>query len=164
MLKKVRKPFQNENKQGNHPKKLGWRKRGVGVKGGSLHVGFGGFDGFGGSGERLALLLLVLQNTVPRDDRDGFDGFGGCGGFGCDGYPGERKKKHINKKTRKQNFHGSVPGFWGDFVYVFFSPIRNDPKKTQKLNFGTHPVPDNPANLFMFMCSFFSFFVPLYPP
>ena len=42
----------------------GWRKRGVGFKGGSLHDGFGGFDSFGGSGEHLALLLLVLQNTA----------------------------------------------------------------------------------------------------
>ena len=34
------------------------------------------------------------------------------------------KKKHANK-----NFHGIVPGFLGDFVYVFFSPMRNDPPK-----------------------------------
>ena len=65
----------------------GCRKRGVGLKGGSLHDGFGGFDGFGGSRLHLALLLLVLQNTVPRDGFDGFGGFGGRGGFGRDGYP-----------------------------------------------------------------------------
>ena len=59
-------------------------KGGLGLRGGSLHHGFGGFDGFGLSGEHLALLLLVPQNTVPRDDRDGFGGFGG---FGRDGYP-----------------------------------------------------------------------------
>ena len=72
---------------GEVPAKSGWRKRGVGFKGGSLH---GGFGGFGGSGEHLALLLLVLQNTAQWGNRGGFDGFGGfggCGGFGRDGYP-----------------------------------------------------------------------------
>ena len=42
---------------------------------------------------------------------------------------GERKK-HIKKKTRKQNIHGIIPGFLGDFVYVFFLTLRNDPKNT----------------------------------
>ena len=52
------------------------------------------------------------------------------------------EKKHIKKKTRKQNFHGIVLGFWGGFcLCVFFSAIRNDPKKTHKQNFGTRPVP-----------------------
>ena len=32
------------------------------------------------------------------------------------------EKKHIKNKTRKQNFQGFVPGFWGNFVYVFFLP------------------------------------------
>ena len=32
----------------------------------------------------------------------------------------KERKKHIKKETRKQNFHGIVPGFWGKFVYVFF--------------------------------------------
>ena len=43
----------------------------------------------------------------------------------------EQKNTHKQKKTRKQNFHGIVPGFLGgDFVCVFFfSPIRHDPKK-----------------------------------
>ena len=48
------------------------------------------------------------------------------------------------EKTRKQNVHGIVPGFFlgGDFVYVFLSPIRNKKKThTHKQNFGTHPVP-----------------------
>ena len=42
------------------------------------------------------------------------------------------EKKHIKKKTRKQNFHGIVPGFWGEFCfYVFFLPHKeNDPKNT----------------------------------
>ena len=30
------------------------------------------------------------------------------------------RKEHIKRKTRKQNIHGIVPGFWGNFVYVFF--------------------------------------------
>ena len=33
-----------------------------------------------------------------------------------------KKKTHIKKKTRKQNFTGLSRDFWGNFVYVFFSP------------------------------------------
>ena len=52
------------------------------------------------------------------------------------------REKIIKIKTRKQNLQGIVLGFLGgDFVYVFFLPMRNDPKKTLKQNFGTHPVP-----------------------
>ena len=41
-------------------------------------------------------------------------------------------KKHIKKKTRKQNFHGIVLGFFlGKFCLCVFSPIRNDPKTTR---------------------------------
>ena len=32
------------------------------------------------------------------------------------------RQKHIKKKTRKQNFHGIVPGFWGEFCLCVFSP------------------------------------------
>ena len=32
------------------------------------------------------------------------------------------KKKHIKIKTRKQNFHGIVPGFWGGILFKCFSP------------------------------------------
>ena len=35
------------------------------------------------------------------------------------------EEKHVNKV-----FAGLSREFWGDFVYVFFSPIRNDPKNT----------------------------------
>ena len=35
---------------------------------------------------------------------------------------------------------GSSRDFWGDFVFVF-SPIGNDPQKTQKQIFTTHPDP-----------------------
>ena len=66
------------------------------------------------------------------------------------------EKKHIKKKTRKQNFHGIVPGFWGGFcLCVFFSPIRNDPKKHINKILAPTQSRDNPANLFMFTC--FSF-------
>ena len=41
-------------------------------------------------------------------------------------------KKHIKKKTRKQHFHGIVPGFWGGiFVYVCF---------LQSLSFFSLPI------------------------
>ena len=67
------------------------------------------------------------------------------------------RKKHINKKTRKQNFHGIVPGFLGDFcLCVFFSPIRNDPKKTHKQIFGTQPVPGQ-SREFVYVYVFFLF-------
>ena len=67
------------------------------------------------------------------------------------------EKKHIKIKTCKQIFTGLSRDFWGDFVYVFFfSPIRNDPKK--HINNFLAPIQsrDNPANLYMFMCFFFS--------
>ena len=66
------------------------------------------------------------------------------------------RKKHIKKKTRKHNFHGIVPGFWGEFcLCVFFSPIRNDPKKkTHKQIFGTHPVPGQ-SRKFVYVDVFF---------
>ena len=53
---------------------------------------------------------------------------------------GAKKKR---KNTYKQNFHGIVPGFSGDSVHVFFSPmmIRNDLPKQHEQNFHTHPVP-----------------------
>ena len=40
------------------------------------------------------------------------------------------RKKHIKKKNRKQNFHGIVPRFLGEFCLCDFLPIRNDPKNT----------------------------------
>ena len=70
---------------------------------------------------------------------------------------GERgAKQHIKKKTRKPTFHGIVAGFWGGFVYVFFSPTRNDPKKkkTHKQNFATHPVPGQ-SREFVYVYAFF---------
>ena len=32
------------------------------------------------------------------------------------------EKKHIKIKTRKQNFHGIVPGLWGEFCLCVFPP------------------------------------------
>ena len=44
------------------------------------------------------------------------------------------KKKHID------TFFVGLSRIFGDFVYVFFSPRRNDPeKKTHKPNFATLP-------------------------
>ena len=78
--------------------------------------------------------------------------------MGVLGPPKLGAKNHIKKKTRKQNFHGIVPGFFffggGDFVYVLFLPVRNDPRKTHKQYFATQSR-DNPAHLFMFMCCLF---------
>ena len=34
------------------------------------------------------------------------------------------RKKHIKNKTRKQNLHGIVPGFWGEFCLCVFSPPK----------------------------------------
>ena len=65
------------------------------------------------------------------------------------------RKKHIKKKTRKQNFHGIVPGFLGGILFMcFFLPLRNDPKKTHKQNFGTHPIPGQ-SRKFVYVYVFF---------
>ena len=42
------------------------------------------------------------------------------------------------QKTHKQNVHGIVPGFGGRFLYLFFSPMRNE--RTHKQNFATDLV------------------------
>ena len=67
-------------------------------------------------------------------------------------------KKPIKEKTHKQNFHGIIPGLGGggQSVYVFFSPIGNDPKKTHKQLFGTHPVPGQSRTFVYFACFFLS--------
>ena len=61
-------------------------------------------------------------------------------------------------------FHGSVPGFWGEFcLCVFSSLIRNDPKKkTDKQLFGTHPVPGQ-SRKFVYV-SVFLLFLTIPPP
>ena len=48
--------------------------------------------------------------------------------------------------------------FGGHFVYVFFYPIRNDPKRKKHINKILAPTQsrDNPANLF-YVCVFFAF-------
>ena len=45
------------------------------------------------------------------------------------GYLLGAKKTHIKKKHVNKFFTGFSRDFGGDFVYVFFSPIRNDPEK-----------------------------------
>ena len=70
------------------------------------------------------------------------------------------EKKHIKKKTQKQKFHGIVPEFSGDFVYVLFLPHKEWPQKTHEQLFGTHSPGTNPANLFMFICFSFPDFKP----
>ena len=91
----------------------------------------------------LAQKLLRAVEAVKKTgfEKQGLAPFGGW-----------ERKAHKDKNTREQNVPLIVLGFWGDFVYVFFSPIRNDPKKT----WAPTQSGDNPANLFMFMC-FFSF-------
>ena len=51
------------------------------------------------------------------------------------------ESEETNRKTHKQMFHGIVLGFSGDFVFVHFSPVRNDPQKKTHTFLGTHPVP-----------------------
>ena len=45
--------------------------------------------------------------------------------------------------------------FLGRFVYVFFSPKRNDPPKINQSIFATHPVPGQLPNFFR-LCAFLS--------
>ena len=59
------------------------------------------------------------------------------------------RKKHVNKISM-----GLSRDFGGDFVYVFFLPLRNDPKKPHKQNFGTHPVPGQ-SRKFVYVYVFF---------
>ena len=67
---------------------------------------------------------------------------------------GSEKKK---KETRKHSFHGNVPGFGGEFcLCVFFSPIRNDLKKTHKHNFATRPILGQSHKLVYVFVFFFS--------
>ena len=69
---------------------------------------------------------------------------------------GSEQKTHKEKKHVNKTFTGLSRDLGGNFVCVFFSPIRNDPKKTHKKKIlPPAQSRDNPANLFMFMC--FSF-------
>ena len=63
-------------------------------------------------------------------------------------------KKHIKKKTRKQNFHGIVPGFWGGFCScVSVSPIRTDPTETHKQICATPPSPGTIPQICLCLCA-----------
>ena len=70
------------------------------------------------------------------------------------------KKTHREKKTRKQNFHGIVLGFWGEFCLCVYSPPqgmtppKKKEKKTHKQLFGTHPVPGQ-SRKFVYVYVFF---------
>ena len=68
------------------------------------------------------------------------------------------KKKHIKTKKHVNKFFTWLSrDFRVDFVYMFFSPIRNDQKQKKHINKILAPTQsrDNPANLFM-LC----FFIP----
>ena len=68
-------------------------------------------------------------------------------------------EKTHKQRTRKQNVHGIVLGFWGDFVYVFFLPHQKWPEKNTQTKIWHPPSPGaNPPNLFMLMCVFFVLF------
>ena len=61
-----------------------------------------------------------------------------------------QRRKHINKKARKQHFHGIVSRFLCGFVFVFFSPIR---RKTHRQNVATHPVPGKSRTfVYVYVC------------
>ena len=62
-------------------------------------------------------------------------------------------EKNTQEKTRNKIFTGLSRDLGENFVYVLFSPKRNDPIKKQ-INKCLAPTQsrDNPANLFMFMC------------
>ena len=72
-----------------------------------------------------------------------------------------KRRKLGAKKTRKEKnmetkcSRDCPRDFWRDFVYVFFSPVRNDLKHTHKHHLPPIQSWDNAAHLFMFMC--FSF-------
>ena len=59
------------------------------------------------------------------------------------------------RKTHKQNLHGIVPGFSGDFVYVLLFPQygMTPPQKSIHILLPPTQSRDNPPpQLFMFMC------------
>ena len=60
-------------------------------------------------------------------------------------------------KTRKQNFSGIVPRFWGGFYLCVFLPHEEWPEQ-KNINKFWAPTQsrDNPANLLMFMRVFLS--------
>ena len=122
-----------------------------------------------GNGDKMAQKRRKNGKMTPNPIFSPFPGhlfpISGCGQFSrfrrfCPlflGGGGEGKKEHIKKKS-KQNFHGIVPGFWGGGVClcVFLCPTRNDPKKTHKQIFGTHPVPGQ-SRKFVYVYTCFPF-------
>ena len=67
----------------------------------------------------------------------------------------ELKKQGREKQINKIFAGLSRDFFWGgDFVYVLFSPKRNDPRKTHQQNVATHPVPGQ-SRIFIYVYVFF---------
>ena len=79
-------------------------------------------------------------------------------GCGCPKFFWEQK--NIKKKQVNKFFTGLSRDFLGEFVYVFFSPIRNDPKENTATNFCHPPRPGTIPQICLYLCVFFipSFF------
>ena len=103
-------------------------------------------DSVGADAETLTLVATALEKLVSKQKTKN-----------SGVYPemASNKKTHKEKKHLNKIFTGLSRDFGGDFVYVFFSPIRNDPKKYINKFLAPTQSQDNPANLFMFMCFFF---------
>ena len=66
-------------------------------------------------------------------------------------------KKATKKETHKQDFHGIIPVFFENFVYVIFLPHKEWPLQNTWRNFCHPPSPRTiPQVLFMFFCVFSS--------
>ena len=71
---------------------------------------------------------------------------------------GANKKTHKEKNAQTKSSR-DCPGILGGILFMrFFSPIRNDPKKIHKLNFGTHPVPGQ-SRTFVYVYVFLSLMI-----
>ena len=67
---------------------------------------------------------------------------------------------HTHAHTHTNNiFMGLSLHHWGYFVYVFFSPRRNDPKKQINTFFPRTQSRDSPAHLLIFMCFLFPWYL-----
>ena len=64
------------------------------------------------------------------------------------------RKKHIKNETRKQNFHGIVPGFWGEFCLCVFLPHKEWAEKNTSTNFRHPPSPGTIPQICLCLCVF----------
>ena len=94
---------------------------------------------------------IVATPAEPRGEKNNFFL---CKIWAVKTFYGERKKTHKEQKHVNKISTWLSRDFGGDFVYVFFLPLRNDPKKTHKQNFGTHPVPGQ-SRKFVYVYVFF---------